>query len=161
MIFSFLAFQKSWATPKDAANLANIVLETISQRNFLNRPNELLCLPLSESTPFQNRSELINFMCHTGVALSDEDLKSELTKREALKAISPYSIDKFIKSFRSYHEFNSTIPETFNKSTPFDWKLGDQNMTEYPCEYRVKKESEIKFQEMDFKNQSLFNKIKI
>jgi hypothetical protein len=152
IIYCFLAFQESWATPKDAVNLANIVLETISQKSFLNRPNELLCLPPSVSTPFQNKSELINYMCKTAVYLSDEDLKDELTKRDALKAISPYSIDQFIKSFRSFHEFNSTIPEAFNKSTPFDWKLGDQNMTEYPCEYRVKKDSEINFQEMDFKN---------
>lgn len=87
--------------------------------------------------------------------MDDASLEQELTDRGAAKALGTQSVDQLIKGFRFFHSFNDTIPELFSVETSSgDWKLGDQNMTEYPCEYRVVEGSKRNFHQMNYKTES-------
>ncbi len=154
LLLTLFCTSKVQAKNFDAVVLVNKVLELVSNRSFLNNPKELQCLTTAQSSPFQNKNELIDFMCRSAATMDDESLKKELTERGADKALGAHSIDELIKGFRTYHEFNATIPEMFNVTTPHDWKLGDQNMKEYPCEYRVAEGSQKNFHQMNYKTDS-------
>ena len=152
LTLSLFCFQQVFASPMDAVRLANLTLEKITSKNFDQPIITPSCAPTIAYSSFQNKSDLINFLCNKSQMLQDEDLKNELLKKNAGDFIELHKVDDLIKSLKSFQKVNNSIPDMFNQSTDKDWKLGDQNMSQYPCEYKVKENSQQNFQQMNFKN---------
>jgi hypothetical protein len=153
LLTSFFLANQGLCDTKRALRLANTTLEKINQSNSTNVSTNSVCMPLNGELPFEKK-ELIDYMCNTKLTTDDTALKKKLEERDAGRYFAPSTIDDFISSFRGYTKFNESIPEMFNVKLEDEWKLKNQNMKSYPCQYRVKKNSETNFQQMNFQNVS-------